>query len=305
MIEDFIDKQLAAWPLARANYDALTNIETKELTFGGMTFRVQFNPARIISTAAKIDKNSLEKRPCFLCSANRPKEQEGVPFGGRYTILVNPYPIFPRHLTIAEETHIPQKIDGRVEDMVRLAESLPGYTVFYNGPKCGASAPDHFHFQAGNSDFLPIHHDLENAHKKCIINEERAQLFAVDSLPLKLFIIDAIDSEAAATLFQKLYRALPTVPGHDEPMMNLLCQRISDKKTRLIIIPRKAHRPSFYGTEGDGQMLISPASVDLGGVFITPRREDFVRFDKRTIQRLFDELCLTSTELNEIVCNVE
>lgn len=310
VIRKFISSQLAQWPLAHSNFDALKGVEVKEFDVDGMHVKVQFNPARIASSGAKVDAASLKARKCFLCEANRPSEQEGIEWG-RYEILVNPFPIFPLHLTIPDKSHTDQLIEGRIADMISLARSLKGYTVFYNGPRCGASAPDHMHFQAGNSDFLTIGEALADAKMEKIASDGGSELFAVDSLPLKVFVIDASTPEEGGRLFETLYKALEKWeldsgsrnPDSNEPMMNLLCWD-EGEKVRLVVIPRKRHRPSFYGTEGEGAMLMSPASVDLGGVFITPRREDFEKTDADIIRKIFDELCISSSELNEIASYV-
>lgn len=300
-ISEFISSQLANWPMASGNFEALKGVKVKEVEMPGWTVKVQFNPARIVSSAAKVDAKSLKERKCFLCAANRPDVQEGIDWGGRYTVLINPFPIFPRHLTIPDTTHTDQLIKGRIGDMMRLASELEDYTVFYNGPRCGASAPDHMHFQAGNSDFLTLGKALENAPKRVLASEGDATLGAVDALPLKVFVIDAPARETAAAekLFDRLYDALPVPEGENEPMMNLLCYPVAEG-VRLVVIPRKRHRPSFYGTEGEGTMLLSPASVDMGGVFITPLEKDFNALDAELIQKILDELCLTSDELNAI-----
>lgn len=300
-ISEFISSQLANWPMASGNFEALKGVKVKEVEMPGWTVKVQFNPARIVSSAAKVDAKSLKERKCFLCAANRPDVQEGIDWGGRYTVLINPFPIFPRHLTIPDTTHTDQLIKGRIGDMMRLASELEDYTVFYNGPRCGASAPDHMHFQAGNSDFLTLGKALENAPKRVLASEGDATLGAVDTLPLKVFVIDAPagETDAAEKLFDRLYDALPVPEGENEPMMNLLCYPVAEG-VRLVVIPRKRHRPSFYGTEGEGTMLLSPASVDMGGVFITPLEKDFNALDAELIQKILDELCLTSDELNAI-----
>ena len=163
LVDAFLQEQLAEWEQARNNFAALSGVKVKEVDIDGMTVKVQFNPARIVSSAAKVDAKSLKERKCFLCAANRPAVQRGIEWGGHYTILINPFPIFPRHLTIPDNNHVDQLISGRIADMVSLAGDLKGYTVFYNGPKCGASAPDHMHFQAGNSDFLTIGKILDEA----------------------------------------------------------------------------------------------------------------------------------------------
>ncbi|MCM1451516.1 MAG: DUF4922 domain-containing protein [Clostridium sp.] len=277
-IQSFISRQLAAWPMAAANFDALRRVEVKPLAWG----KAQFNPARIASTGAKVDAASLKKRPCFLCEANRPAEQEGIewmaPSGHDYTILINPFPIFPRHLTIPDVNHTPQRIAGRIEDMCLLAAELPGYTVFYNGPKCGASAPDHMHFQAGNSDFL------------CIFDTDA---------PFGVVRINSSDPKLAAREFEKVYAKLPIPEGEEEPMMNVLC-RFADGQFQLAVIPRKKHRPSFYGSE-EGQMLISPASVDLAGVMIVPVEKDFMALDGDVAVKVYDELCYTQAEIDKLV----
>lgn len=291
----FITAQRAEWPLAARNFDALDGVEVRSIAMPGMDIKVQFNPARIVSSGAKVDARSLAERPCFLCGKNRPAEQRGIDWRG-YTVLVNPFPIFPRHLTIPAVGHTPQRIQGRVADMLALAAELPGYTVFYNGPRCGASAPDHMHFQAGNSDFLPIWQALDAAPLRTVADDGAGTRLSVcTALPVNVFVVDAATPEAGERMFDRLYRVLPE--GEEEPMMNLLAAG-----SRLVVVPRKRHRPSFYGTEGKGCMLLSPASVDMGGAFITPRREDFDRLDAQLLARVFDELCL-DTEQIEVISN--
>ncbi len=291
----FITAQRAEWPLAARNFDALEGVEVRSIAMPGMDIKVQFNPARIVSSGAKVDARSLAERPCFLCEKNRPAEQRGIDWRG-YTVLVNPFPIFPRHLTIPAVGHTPQRIQSRVADMLALAAELPGYTVFYNGPRCGASAPDHMHFQAGNSDFLPIWQALDAAPLRMVADDGAGTRLSVcTALPVNVFVVDAATPEAGERMFERLYRVLPE--GEEESMMNLLAAG-----SRLVVVPRKRHRPSFYGTEGDGCMLLSPASVDMGGAFITPRREDFDRLDAQLLARVFDELCLDTGQI-EVISN--
>lgn len=304
-VNEFLKAQLAEWPMAAGNFEALKGVKVKDLDVDGMHIKVQFNPARIVSSSAKVDAKSLKERKCFLCGANRPDVQRGIEWGkdGKYIILINPFPIFPRHLTIPDQGHVLQLIDGRIEDMMDLARELDGYTVFYNGPKCGASAPDHMHFQAGNSDFLTLAGDLEDAELKTLATEGQATLALVDTLPLKVFVIDARDHKEGQKLFERLYKAMPVPEGEPEPMMNLLCYSTPIGE-RLVVIPRKKHRPSFYGMDNDDQMLISPASVDMGGVFITPLEKDFDRVDAGVIRRIYDELCLSGDEVTAIAQNI-
>lgn len=303
IIDAFITRQLDAWEQARNNYAALKNVEVKELDVDGMNIKVQFNPARIVSSAAKVDAKSLQERKCFLCSENRPGVQEGIDWEENYTILVNPFPIFPRHLTIPDKRHTLQLIQGRIADMVSLAADLKGFTVFYNGPKCGASAPDHMHFQAGNSDFLTLPANIDNIDLQPLqVSADGEAVLSVSSgLPLNFFVIDTTDATSAQELFDRLYNAMEVPSGEKEPMMNILCYVTEEGEARVVIIPRKRHRPSFYGTEGNDCMLLSPASVDMGGVFITPREEDFLKLNSDIIRKVYDELCLNEDEINEII----
>lgn len=298
-IDAFIASQIAEWPQAAGNFEALKGVKVKEVSLPGWTVKIQFNPARIVSSSAKVDAKSLKERKCFLCEQNRPQVQRGIDWGDRYTILINPFPIFPRHLTIPDRSHTDQLIADRIADMMQLAGELDEYTVFYNGPRCGASAPDHMHFQAGNSDFLTLAPAIEAVELKTIATDGDATLALCDALPLKVFVIDAADPQAGQRLFARLYKAIPVPEGEKEPMMNLLCYATA-AGVRLIVIPRKRHRPSFYGTEGEGTMLLSPASVDMGGVFITPLEKDFNALDADKIAQVFDELCLSTDEINDI-----
>lgn len=301
----FIEEQKAVWPLAGANFAALEGVRTRSIEMpGGWTVRVQFNPARIVSSGAKVDARTIRERKCFLCEVNRPAEQGGIDVLDRYTVLVNPFPIFPRHLTIPDKAHTPQLISGRVADMYRLAAALDGYTVFYNGPRCGASAPDHMHFQAGNSDFLTLPAAIEDSELETVTTDGESTLALSARLPLRAFVIDADSAEAAERLFGRLYAAMPVDDGADEPMMNVLALA-TPAGVRFIVIPRKRHRPSFYGNGEPGTMLLSPASVDLGGVFITPLEKDFDALDAATVTRVFDELCLSDSEIRKIASDVK
>lgn len=303
-VERFIDSQLAEWPLAAKNFAALEGVKVKTLTVDGMPVKVQFNPARIVSSGAKVDAKTVAERPCFLCAANRPSEQRGLDWRERYTVLVNPFPIFPRHLTVPDTSHVDQRIAGRMADMLILAAELPGYTVFYNGPRCGASAPDHMHFQAGNSDFLTLADIVAAAEPRTVRESDGARLSVADTLPLKFFVIDATTAESGAAMFERLLAAMPVHEGDDEPMMNILAYATADG-TRAVVVPRKRHRPSFYGDGSGDTMMLSPASVDMGGVFITPLEKDFERLDADLVKKIFDELCLNTNEINEIASDVK
>ena len=288
------EQQLATWETARRNYEALAHVQLKEVDVRGVRYRVQFNPARSVSSAARVDDRSLRERRCFLCPANRPAEQQGIPFRGHYQLLLNPFPIFPRHLTIVEDEHTPQRIATRVDDMLELARLLTDYTVFYNGPRCGASAPDHAHFQAGSRGFMPIESQWRTLRQTQIDTCGTARLLRLDDAPRHTLVITSPSATDAEQLFRRVYDALPVAPGEEEPMLNLLAL-YEPAGWALFVFPRRKHRPSCYFAEGDARLLCSPASVDLGGVFILPREEDFLRIGSHEIEEMLNEVCWEGT----------
>ena len=262
MLDTFYDEQLREWPLARNNHEALAQVWSRELTSDKLStpLRVQCNPARIVSTGASIDKASIAARPCFLCAANRPKEQRALPLNEDFEWLVNPYPILPHHYTIAAKRHRPQRILDAYDAMIQATLELPEeYVVFYNGPKCGASAPDHLHLQAGVFD--PTFCMAQTAYATYRVESREA--------------------------FMALYESMPIVEDEDEPRMNVIAFR-KGEQVSIIVIPRRAHRPRCYTAEGDRHYLISPGTLDMGGLIITPRIEDYERL---TTAQALDILC--------------
>ncbi|MBQ3522100.1 MAG: DUF4922 domain-containing protein [Bacteroidales bacterium] len=308
-VYDLIDRQLAVWQQASDNFNALANVGVKEITVGGFQVKVQFNPARIVSSAAKVDPKTIKERKCFLCAANRPAIQEGIPFVGKkteYAVLINPFPIFPKHLTVPDVNHVNQTIEGeyeRYEDMLSLAETLDDFLFFYNGPKCGASAPDHMHFQGGNKGFLPVEYNY-NALEKTLIKEvEGAKIFAVENYIRGIMAIEATDKSAAVALFRELYSLLEVKEGEWEPMLNLLSWTVEENggvKYISLVYLREKHRPSHYFAEGDANILLSPASVDMGGVFITPLEKDFVKITEKELGEIVDELQISAERFGMI-----
>ena len=267
-VNQLFQEQLNDWELAKNNYKALEQVKVKTLDVNGHQYKVQFNPARIASSAAKVDAKSVQERRCFLCSKNLPAEQKGIPFKKKYNILVNPYPIFPRHLTIPAVEHTPQLIVSHFKDMLDLAQQLDDYVVFYNGPECGASAPDHFHFQAGSKGFLPVEND------KNWSNSIR---------------IESKDKQEMILRFLQIYDNLPLKPENSEPMLNILVWYENETWTTCIF-PRKKHRPACYSAEDEANLLVSPGSVDMGGVFITPLEKDFEKITAKDIIQILNEV---------------
>lgn len=297
-IQKFLTEQLADWETARNNYAALAGVQVRELNVCGVRYKVQFNPARIVSSGAKVDAKSIQERKCFLCPANLPAQQKGIPFGGHYQILVNPFPIFPRHLTIPDLNHTPQRIEGRLEDMMELARQLTDFTIFYNGPRCGASAPDHAHFQAGNRGFMPIEADWKNLIAGRIADYGKATLYYLNDQPRTTLVIQSADMASANHLFRLICRLLPEQP-EGEPMLNLLAMYDEGVWT-LFVFPRAKHRPACYTAEGDARLLSSPASVDLGGVFITPVEADFHKISPAIMEQILSEVCLSASDFAKL-----
>ena len=305
MIKSFIESQLGTWEMARSNYAALQGVKVKEVEVEGTLYKVQFNPARIVSSGAKVDAKTISQRKCFLCTANRPDVQEAVTWGGHYDILVNPFPIFPRHLTIPDKEHLPQSIRERIGDMMLLAADLPDFTIFYNGPKCGASAPDHAHFQAGNRGWMPIEGQCKAQKGTLLDREGEATLCLLPDRLRTTLLIRARQWGEGVTLFHRLCDRLPRQADDTEPMMNVLAMHDAGEGWSLCIFPRRKHRPDCYYAEGNGRLLCSPASVDMGGVFILPIEEDFNKMNASLLSSILEEVCLPYEQALELkTCSV-
>lgn len=303
-------EQLSSWEQARDNYKALENVIVKEVSVGGFPFKVQFNPARIVSSSAKVDKKSIKERKCFLCSENRPQVQRGLDFiyekerENPYTVLINPFPIFPKHLTIPMVAHKDQLIGGRMGAMLSLAKELQDFTLFYNGLKCGASAPDHFHFQAGNRGFLPMEQQISVLDRESIFKRDHTSVWAVKTVFNGLFAIESKEIDLANQLFEKVFSVLPVKEGEPEPMVNILCWYNNGQYTILLYV-RERHRPSHYFASGHSNILLSPASVDLGGVFITPLEKDFNKLNDILIKEILDQICISKEENRQIINKIK
>lgn len=304
-VETLMQSQLKVWKQAADNYDALSNIKVKEMNYDSVGIKIQFNPARIVSSAAKVDPKSIKERKCFLCASNRPDIQQGINFKGKageYEVLVNPFPIFPKHLTIPDINHTKQQIFGRYYDMLSLAESLTEYVIFYNGPKCGASAPDHMHFQAGNKGMLPLEVNVDKLNLSEIIKKDNIKLSLINNYMRGTFLIESKSVEESEAMFERIYSYLPVKEGEWEPMLNILSWYDDiNKKWYTILFAREKHRPSHYFAEGEDNILLSPASVDLGGVFITPLEKDFNKITINNIKEIADEIMISKELENKVI----
>ena len=289
-IKSLFTEQLSNWKLAQTNFAGLKTVQIKSFNFGDFDVNVQFNPARIVSSGAKVDAKTIAERKCFLCSENRPAEQKGIDYGD-YEILVNPFPIFPEHFTIPRKEHVDQQILPYFTHMLELAKVMDDYLLFYNGPKCGASAPDHMHFQAGTKDFLPLVNDykrLKQTHTDLLVTTEKMQLLQMKNYMRTVYCIESMDVESAKDAFEKLYFHFQ---GEEsvEPLMNVVCL-FENNKWYVFVLPRKAFRPWQYTAEGDKQLLVSPATVEMCGIFITPIEAHFEQITKKDIESIFEQV---------------
>lgn len=271
-IELLFSEQLTNWYDLIAATEQVENAQVKKFNWGDdIQVNVQLNTARKISSLAKTDPKSIQARKCFLCENNRPIIQTGIDILEKYVILTNPFPILRRHLTIPMHSHVPQRIRKKIGDMLAIAELLPNYVVFYNGPKCGASAPDHFHFQAGLK--MPILMTGENELRSCLVIESSS--------------IQEIE-ERFEDVYQYLHKRQP---DEDEPMLNAIAFTEGNKYV-LHIFPRKSHRPKQFFEEGKRQLLISPGALDMAGLIIAVRDEDFDKIRKEDIEDIYSQVSM-------------
>ncbi len=298
-VNHLFDEQIRDWETVARRYRELEQVKSRHVVYPRCSLHLTYNPCRIGSSTAKVDPQSIQERPCFLCPSNRPTAQKSISWNN-YDILINPFPIFKRHFTIVEKRHQAQRLTlERIEDMLVLAHDLPEYTIFYNGPGCGASAPDHFHFQAGNRGYMPIETETENGIEviceipqlkiSCKADELRKTVIAEgDSLPPL--------SQAITQICQWIGEVVPRQP---EPMVNVLTI-FTDNHWKSFIFPRKAHRPTQFFETGEKRVVFSPGAVDFGGVAIFPEEKDFNCLEKETIQEMFSQLTFREDEFSTL-----
>lgn len=305
----FLASELAAWPMAAENFARIRQsaadgcLVTLNPDSDGWKTSKLFANHRRASITARTDAKSVASRPCFLCAANRPAEQSAVRWRD-YEILVNPFPLSACHFTIASARHEPQAITaGRIADMAALTREMRDMCVFYNGPRCGASAPDHFHFQAvGRDAGENIFRDSISGDRIC--RKDGAALYrsGMEAAPYPFFIIESTDDKGLQEMFMKVTDALTDItPGEAEPMMNIaMCALPGCDTIRTVIIPRGKHRPECY-TDAEAPLLVSPATIEMLGTIVCSRKEDFDRVDSATADSILSEVGLSESAFNNIV----
>jgi hypothetical protein len=308
-VEALIEQQRQTWPLLREGYEALALAETRRVRVAESDVVIQHNPKRIRSTAASVDKASIMGRRCFLCGDNLPPEEKGIGYGGDLVILCNPFPVLNRHLSIVHRGHVEQKIHGYVEAMLSLAADLgPGYFILYNGPECGASAPDHFHLQACSRELLPIESDMRAGDPEqaayCSACEENAgdtfELFTLAGCGRSVIVFRANNGRDLAEWFYRVLGELPLEPGKSEPMVNIISTCDNGVWT-VYLFPRARHRPACFFAEGDERLLVSPGAIDMAGIVVAPRHEDYLKIDGERIAAIFAEVSRDEEAINEML----
>ena len=261
---DFFESQLLDWELARNNVSALKSVKRKPFKCKSLEGYVQFNPARAVSTLAKVDKDSIQQRKCFLCDANRPLEQKKLQLLPGWNMLVNPFPILPYHFTIVNQNHTPQKLDFEIGK--ELAVSVHGFVVFFNDDGAGASAPDHMHFQAVPIDELPL---IKNfiSHGKKIKKEE---------LPFKILTDEKEIKDCPYPMNVYFWK-----------------NQEEEREVNFIAVPRKKHRPDEYYLQPPLRRAISPGAIDMAGVLVTPIEEDFNMTNDKDVENIYLQVGFT------------
>ena len=303
-ISRFFNRQLEVWTDARHRFRDLKHVETRQFSD---QLKLQWNPARIVSTGAKIDKKTLGERPCFLCDKNRPKVQMSKQIDEKFHLLVNPFPILPVHFTIPARKHQPQLIYKNYGEMHRFISLHSDLMVFYNGPKCGASAPDHLHFQAGTNGILPLQTNWQRLSRNLTdiisLNDEE-KISVVRDFIVPAFVIISKSAESDEVLFRLLYKAMPQRGDETEPMMNIISWRKGEEFIS-VVIPREKHRPEAYFAEGDAQFVVSPGALDMSGLIITPREEDFRKLTEEKALSLLQECGVSEEKMNAIIAKLK
>lgn len=291
--------QNKSWPQLASACHALSLARQRKLSCGPYKITLQYNPARAQSSGAAVDVQAIQQRPCFLCAANRPAQQQGILYRHDYLILCNPAPIFPHHFTIVSVLHQPQSIAASLCKLMQIAADVaPDFTVFYNGPACGASAPDHLHFQMIPAAALPFINDLESLPP---VNSGVPVLQRLGkSLDRSVYQIKSKNCNLLQEHFLRLVDAFQkTVPSPDEPLLNVLCAFREDYWT-LTIFLRKKHRPAAYFARNQDRIFVSPGAIDMAGVIITPTLNDYERLDGDTVRGIYREVSLDEETMDKI-----
>jgi hypothetical protein len=305
--KELLEEQKEHWQQLAEGYASLASVNVREIVCNGFSVYLQCNPRRIVSTGANVDAKAISERKCFLCMENLPPAQKGVLYKDEFVVLCNPAPIFSGHLTISNVEHVPQTIESYIGVMLELAKDLsPEFSVFYNGPKCGASAPDHMHFQGCPVGMIPVERDAVDAKRRNIrAARDGVSILSLEKYGRQVLVFESSDKSALKLQFKLTIDGMRTVFAvNEEPMMNIICSYQNDM-WRVIFFPRRKHRPDAYFKEGDERVLISPAAVDIGGLIVTPLKHDFERVDATMVEQIFEEVSIERSVFEILVRWIE
>jgi ATP adenylyltransferase/5',5'''-P-1,P-4-tetraphosphate phosphorylase II len=305
-VRALIAHQMESWPALSAAVAGMAEVRDKRLTIKKSEVIAQFNPNRIVSTAARVDASTIKQRPCFLCLENLPPEEKGIAFGDDLVALCNPFPVLKNHLVVSARRHTPQAIEGGFGSMLDLAGELGGdWFTLYNGPRCGASAPDHRHFQACSGELPPVFRDVESWDRRIIYESTAIEVFFLESYRLNLLVAVGGGREALIDWFNLALDRLAEATGAtEEPMINLVVT-YDDGGWTAIVFPRSKHRPACYYAEGEARLTVSPAAIDLAGVLVVPQAEHFKRIGARDVERILTEVALDDARFENWVRRLE
>jgi hypothetical protein len=305
---ELLSEQKREWLDLREGCKSLKSVRERDLSCRGFSVRLQCNPMRIKSTTADVDKKNVKERQCFLCQDHLPDAQKGILYRSDYLILCNPMPVLSSHFTISHLDHRRQTIDEHIDTLLQLmADFGSGWTIFYNGPKCGASAPDHLHFQAVPSGQIPIEKEIRGEKRLTLMKQvDGVLLYHVRDLGREVIILEGDDPMDVGGTFKRILNALKRVLlVNEEPMINIAGfyeeRKWEESKWRLVIFPRRKHRPDAFFREGDARVVVSPGVIDMGGVLITPVEKDYERLDEAAIEGIYREVSLEGETVEKAI----
>ncbi|MBR3450996.1 MAG: DUF4922 domain-containing protein [Bacteroidales bacterium] len=289
-------RELALGGRASVNYAALEKVARREMPVDGLDAVLFFNPGRVASVMAQVDEESLRRRPCFLCPEGIGPEQLTLdwdaPSGNGWWIRVNPFPIFNRHFTISINRHARQQIDGHYADMLCLAQQAPEYLFFYNGPMCGASAPDHLHFQAIPAGNLPLERMVRRGDGLRLLGKKEGVVVSrIDLFAGGAFVLGSSDPAAQERLFYRLVSLGEIQTEREwEPRMNILTWYGAGGWTTVVFFRAESRPACFFNEDPARQILISPGAVEMAGVAIVSSRDSFDRLDAPRLGEIIREV---------------
>ena len=307
LCHELLSEQKRGWPDLFQGYEILTQVRQREIVCQGFSVFLQYNPGRIKNSLADVDKKAVELRPCFLCPDNLPERQRGILYRKEYLILCNPAPVLSSHLTISHLEHRPQTMAENTHDFIQLIQDLgDAWTTLYNGPRCGASAPDHLHFQAVKRGALPVEAEIMREGRLARFFETGGvRISRAKGLGREIIVLEGEDGAALATVLRAVIRAMKSVLRPEEEVMMNIVGLLSNGKMRLLVFPRQKHRPDAFFEKGEGRIVVSPGAVEMGGIFVTPMDRDFKRLDAPAVEGILKEVCMDGRVVDKIMESLE